>query len=110
MGDLWNQSVDGKGVVLNAGPGGARQRLADALMQLGGATVFLDHAFEGCDLEISGVTRPLEHLEVQDSGYVFHRGTGEHFAGEVEHHYRRREFMCHCTQKRFCLRFVQPVL
>ena len=39
MGDLWNQSVDGKGVVLNAGPGGARQRLADALMQLGGATV-----------------------------------------------------------------------
>jgi hypothetical protein len=53
VGDLRNQPVDGQWVVLHARPGRTRQRLGDALMQLGRAAILLDHALEGGDLEVA---------------------------------------------------------
>lgn len=62
------------------------------------------------DSTASCVVSPLKNLEVEDGGNVFHRGTGEHFAGKVEHDHSRWEALCHSAEERFGLWLVQTIL
>ena len=110
MRDLRDQSIDGQRIVLHARPGRARQGLCDALMQLVGAPVLLDHALEGCHLEILRITGPLQHLVVQDGRDVLHGGSGEHLAGQVEHDHGGWEALRDGREQCLGLGLMQPVL
>ena len=90
VGDFWNQSVNGQGVVLHPRPGGARQGLGDALLEFWPTAILFDHALVSGHLEVARIAGPLEHLEVEDGGDVLHGGAGEHFAGQVQHDHRGR--------------------
>ena len=79
-------------------------------MQFGGAAVLLDHALERGDLQVSGVAGPLQDLEVQHRGDVFHGGAGQHLAGQIQHHHGGWQALRHGAQQRLRLRLVQPVL
>ncbi|MNJ37809.1 hypothetical protein D3C77_326440 [compost metagenome] len=110
MGDLGDQSVDCQWVVLYSGPGCARQCLGDPFMELMRAAILFDHALEGRDLEVARVAGPLQHFEIKDCGNIFHRGAGEHFAGEVEHDHSGREALRHSAEEGLGLWLVQAVL
>ena len=84
--------------------------IASALMQLGGSSVLLDHAFERGDLQVPGITSPLQHLKVEHGGNVFHRCTGEHFAGQVQHDHRCWKSLNYRIQQRACLRLSVPYI
>ncbi len=79
-------------------------------MQFGRTAVLLDHALESRNFEVARVACPLQHLEVEDGGDVFHRGAGEHFTRQVQHDHGGREALRNGAEESLGLRLVQAIL
>jgi len=47
-------------------------------------TLDLQHPFQFRHFEVFRIAGPLQHLEVQDRGDVFHGCSGQHLAGQIE--------------------------
>ena len=76
-------------LVVGLRPVGAVEFLLGPLLKRHELAILLEHPLELGDLEVLRVARPLQRLQVEDSGDILHRGTGEHFAGKIEEDHGR---------------------
>ena len=76
-------------LVAGIGPVNAVQFLLGPGLEGVQATVHFQHPLQFRHLEVLGIAGPLQHLQVEHRGNVFHGGPGQHLAGQIEEDDRR---------------------